>query len=180
MKKLLIVAVVMALGAGFAYAGSLSIPWFVDDTNINSYDPPNAQGQYKTMVFLHNNTAATKTCWIRYYTNVGALVPFAGGATEATFTIPANATIAFRPAADDPGPAAGGGPGGSEAPAGRAVPNRPSTVAGGIYNGSAVVRWAGGAVTDVQGMLTLSNRPPSTSGNQGFVIWGSALPTGVN
>lgn len=179
MKKFVVVAV-MALGA-VAYAGSLSIPWFVDDTRTNSYDPPNSPGQYKTMVFLHNNTASAKVCYIRYYTNVGAALTFTGGASEQTFSIPANATIAFRPAADDPGPAVDSTkPGGSEAAAGRAVPNRPGTVAGGIYNGSAVIRWVGGASTDVQGMITLSNRPPTASGNTGFVIWGAALPAGVN
>lgn len=186
MKKVLLAAVLFGLAVGVAYAGSISIPWFVDKADaLNSYDPPNTPGHLKTVVFLHNNGASDLECTIEYFKADGSPRVFASGVSN-TFLIPARATIAFRPAADDPGYPAGTYPGGLEQAAGRAVPNCsvPSTTgtadAGNIYTGSAVVTYPG-LGNLVSGMVRMSQKPPTASGNSGAsIMWGSALPAGID
>jgi len=93
------------------------------------------------LVFLHNNTASDLTASVAYFNQEGVPLPIAG---STTFNISANASIAFRPVADDP--VSGGGQEGTE---GNAVPDRPRDVDP-KANGSLVITWAGES-TDVNG-----------------------------
>ena len=147
MKKFAIVAVVMALGAGVAFASSLGVPWFADNAGV-AQDLPPADGRITTLIYLHNNLNATATCQIQYYSAIGQSL---GPVTDNTFEISPNASIAFRPVADDPSTVSGG----QESVEAVLVPNRPRDVSPN-KNGSCVIRWFG-EPTDVQGMvLTVS------------------------
>ena len=133
---------------------SISVPWYVDLAGTGVRLPPR-DGLVTTMVFLHNNTAVDLDCGIEYYTQDGVFVGPTPGANS--FTIPANASIAFRPVADDPASVLGG----QEGDVGRAVPNRPLGTENGNdnkKNGSIVIRW-NGAPTDVQGVASTFGSP---------------------
>ena len=156
MKKLVVLTVMVL--AGVAFASSLNVPWFVD-----TYDTNAAVHQYTNMgyppvvsstlglgimglVYLHNNKAVPITCAIEYYTKDGDPLAIEG---SNTFSIAANATIAFRPGADDTALEDGG----QEAATGAAVPNRPKEAGLNMWqnaNGAIVVKWEG-TPTDVQG-----------------------------
>ena len=127
---------------------SLSVPWYVDSAASAVRVPPR-DGKVTALIYLHNNASDDLTCEIEFYTQEGTYIgPF--GAVEKQFVIPAGASIAFRPVADDPSSVLGG----QESPAGQAVPNRPLGTADGNdnkRNGSIVIRWTG-SPTDVQGM----------------------------
>ncbi len=180
MKKLAMIAVVLMVGAGFAYASSLSVPWFVDKpTLVNAGFPPTSKG-VSGIVYLHNNLSTDITCSISYYTQSGdAIGP---DAPNNTFTIVAKATLAFRPVANDPAGTAT--PAGQEDPAsGALVPNRPLTttathpVNDGKMNGSAVIEWVGGA-GDVQGIYVQSQNVDDAQPGR-IAHWGTLLPPGV-
>jgi len=158
MKKLGFVAMVLALGAGVAFASSLGIPWFVDNAAVATGWPP-ATGN-TTIVFLHNNLDEQVECQIQYYNQEGTSL---GPATDNTFYIPANSTMMFRPVADDPVP------NGQESVSGALVPNRPR-VTDTKKNGSAVIRWFGDS-TDVQGMVAV--------GGPGAFSYAHLLPPGL-
>jgi hypothetical protein len=133
---------------------TLSVPWYVDNAGAAQFIPPRDH-RMMAVVFLHNNRPEDLRCDIHYYTEDGIHI---GPFENADFVIPANASIAFRPVADDPASV----PGGQEAPVGRAVPNRPlGTDNGndGKKNGSIRIVWTG-APTDVQGFVSsYSHRP---------------------
>ena len=143
MKRFAIVAVVMALGAGIAFASSLGVPWFVDNAGVATGFPP-SDGRTATLVYLHNNLGVDAVCQIQYYSAQGVLL---GPANDNTFVVNKNASTAFRPVAVDPATT----PGGQESTVGVLVPDRPRDVDT-QKNGSCVIRWFGDP-TDVQGMV---------------------------
>ncbi len=161
-------------------AQSVSVPWYVDNAGVGVRVPPR-DGNTVTLIYLHNNRATDLECAISYYTQDGVFIGPAPGANS--FTIPANASVAFRPVADDPATV----PGGQEGVAGLAVPNRPLGTANGNdnkKNGSVVIRWTG-SVTDVQGVCSSYGSPagmePATEGNpEGMAAYSFSylLPTG--
>ena len=166
--------------SGPTVANALNAPWYVDNAGAAQRIPPLDNGT-TSLVFLHNNTASQRECEIEYYTQDGAFIGPMPGSN--TFAIPANASIAFRPVADDPASVVGG----QEAAAGQSVPNRPlGTDNGndGKKNGSIVFRWNGGA-RDIQGMaasyLNTLDLGPSSHGHllsRGFTT--PAVATGDN
>ena len=127
---------------------AVGVPWYVDIAG-EAQGLPAADGKVTALVYLHNNLDETLNCVIEYYTKDGIYI---GPTQEDAFTIDPNASIAFRPVADDPSSVQGG----QEGVPGRAVPNRPMGTEGGNddkKNGSIVIRWEG-RPTDVQGMVT--------------------------
>ena len=174
MKKLGFMTVALMV-AGFAFASSLSVPWFVDAPMTGAGFPPTKQGT-EAVVYLHNNLGTALTCSIDYYTNTGFKLPFADGVAN-TFTIRPRATIAFRPNAKDPSSVNGG----QEADdAGMLVPDRPSvsSISGGTKaNGSIVVSWVGSS-SDVQGIILQAQNVDGGS-NSRLVEYGTLLPSGV-
>jgi hypothetical protein len=166
MKKLVVLTVMVL--AGVAFASSLNVPWFIDTwgTNVGTghanyqslgYPPmstPATGLAIMGLVYLHNNKSEPVTCAIEYYTRDGEKLEIEG---NNTFSIAANATIAFRPSAvnDTWSPST---PGGQEAETGAAVPDRPKQALSEDpmsnmwlnCNGAIVVRWVG-VPTDVQG-----------------------------
>ena len=159
MKKLTIIAVVLAVGVTAGFASSLKVPWFVDTAPAANGVPGEAMG-VTGLVTLTSNLDAPVTCAIAYYNAEGNLLgPFN---PNNTFTIAPLSSLAFRPVADDPGTVAGG----QEGAQGVLVPNRPrspdtSTAipgTGGIIdkkkNGSLVVTWVTvDSSSDVQGQV---------------------------
>ena len=116
----------------------LGVPWYVDKAGAAQYIPPQ-DGKVTTIVFLNNMLDTPLDCYIEYYTQDGV---FVGPFDDNQFSIPARASLAFRPVADDPASVTGG----QEAEVGQAVPNRPlSTENGndGRRNGAIVIRFAG-------------------------------------
>ena len=144
MKKLSVIAVLVAVGlvGGFAFAKSMSVPWFVDNAPTAAFYPP-TQGTM-AIIYLHNNLATPKECTIQYFNENGVELVLPPGGN--TFTVPALSTVAFRPVADDPSSIGGG----QESPIAQAIPNRPTT--DGKKNGALVIAWQGEA-TDIQGIL---------------------------
>ena len=188
MKKLMALTVLAI--AGVAFASSLSVPWFVDNAGSAAYFPPlpGMGGGVSSLVYLHNNEAAELVCSITYITQTGVVIgPYA---PDNTFIIPAMATLAFRPVANDPNTVQGG----QESPEAQAIPNRPSGTAGGndgFKNGALFVQWVKGDLPgqgtlgagSVQGFVVTSqyvpaNRAGSTQ-TAGFAHWGTLLPPGV-
>jgi hypothetical protein len=174
MKKLIALAVLVA--AGVAFASSLSVPWFVDQTATNTGLPPVDQAVTLGLVYLHNNQTGTVTCQIAYYTQDG--YPLGPEAPNNTFTITTSSTMAFRPVASDLYDA--NHLFGQEGPSGALVPNRPKTASipgGNKNNGSLVVTWVG-KPTDVQGIYVQSQ---NVSGPNGRIAhWGTLLPPGAD
>ena len=168
MKKLTIVALALMV-AGVAFASSLNVPWFVDNSAAASKFPPVSPG-VSGIVYLHNNKTETITCSIAYYSQEGvSLGPAAPGNT---FVIAANASIAFRPVAYDPDSVTGG----QEAvDAGLLVPDRPTV--DGKKNGSLVVTWLGEA-TDVQGIYTMNQYAGGINAGK-LVSYAYLLPPGA-
>lgn len=164
MKKFSIVAAAMLTLAGIAYASSIGVPWFIDNAPAASGNPPPSGNL--ALVYLKNNTPDDITAEILYVNSTGdVLGPFA---PDNQFNIPARATVAFRPVANDLGA--------QESAVGAAVPDRPRSadfgggpIPGSIAadgsgevvddkkNGSITISWMGGP-SDVQGMsLTVSS-----------------------
>ncbi|MBI2425765.1 MAG: hypothetical protein HYV27_23270 [Candidatus Hydrogenedentes bacterium] len=169
MKKLAITACAAVLGAGVAFASSLSVPWFVDNAPAANKVPGVAAG-VTGMVTLKNNTPDTLTLQIAYYAQDGtALGPAAPGNT---FTVVGNSSLAFRPGANDPDTATGG----QEGTQGVAVPDRPTT--DGKKNGALTVQWVGDP-TDVQGVVTyFQTTIDSNRGGYTTLSYAHQLPEG--
>jgi hypothetical protein len=137
----------VATSGGAVGACTVAVPWYVDNAGTAQGIPPR-DSRNTTIVYLHNNRPVEKICIIQYFTEGG--VPI-GPATDNQFVIPANASLAFRPVADDPATV----PGGQEAELGLTVPNRPLSTENGNdnkKNGSIRITWIG-ATDDVQGMV---------------------------
>ncbi len=146
MKKVsLCVAIALVIGAGAAFASSLAVPWFVDNSPAAAGYPPSSGTT--ALIYLKSNVEDDVVCDIVYYAADGTKLEFAEGVSN-TFVVPAQSTVAFRPVAFDPYTTAGG----QEDPStGALVPDRPRTVNTG-KNGSLTVSYQGGP-QDIQGMM---------------------------
>ncbi|HUW62753.1 MAG TPA: hypothetical protein VMZ06_17230 [Candidatus Bathyarchaeia archaeon] len=179
MKKVYMLGMLVMLAACFAFAASLSVPWFVDTAAPPTKVPPVAKGMIG-LIYLHNNLDEDVTCDILYYSQVGHFLgPVAPAAT--TFSIPALSTVAFRPVAYDPITAEGG----QESAVALLVPDRP-TAAPDAYqagdemkNGSIVIEWTTGGANDVQGILVQTQTVDTTGAASRLMQWGTLLPPGV-
>jgi hypothetical protein len=178
MKKVYMLGMMIALAACFAYAGSLSVPWYIDNANVPGKLPPVAGTGVMGIIYLHNNLEEDVVCEIAYYSNVGH---FLGPVTPdpTTFVIPMLSTVAFRPCVDDP-------TGQEQSATGLAVPNRPTAAWDGSYedgdfkkNGSIVVRWTTGGPSDVQGILLQTQNADGTPTGR-LMQWGTLLPSDLN
>ena len=150
-------------------ANSVAVPWYVDIAG-EAQRLPAEDGKVTTLVYLHNNQSVGLLGFIEYYTQDGVYVgPGASG-----FAIPPDASVAFRPVANDPASVMGG----QEADVGLAIPNRPLGTEGGNdnkKNGSIVIRWFGDS-TDIQGQtMTFHNK----AANGGPYSFASLLPKGI-
>ena len=184
MKKFYVLGMVLMGAACFAFAASLSVPWFVDDGNIPGKLPPVAGKGQVGIVYLHNNLNEDVVCSIAYYSSIGHFMGPAGD-DPTTFAIPALSTIAFRPGCDDP--ALGFGSGGQETAIARAVPNRPTAAPVGLpyieavdkpKNGSIVIQWTQGGAQTVQGFLMQAQNADGTATGR-VTTWGTLLPPGL-
>lgn len=153
MKKVLTIAVVMAMGAGVAFAGTIVAPWFLD-AGANDGALGSAADANKVFIRMRNNTATDITITVAY---VG---PNAGNQdiskTPNTFLLKKGAVTAWRPYGVDTGAgdSEGGIVGGKYV---QRVPNSSGKA------GAAVMTWPGGSSTDVTGSLT-SGGPNGTYG----------------
>jgi len=182
MKKVYMLGMLVMLAACFAFAASMSVPWYVDNAGTPSKIPP-LDKKIVGLVYLHNNLTEAIPCKIEYYSETGH---FMGPVTPnpTTFSIPALSTVAFRPAKDDP-VVAGTAGGGQETELARTVPNRP-TAAPDAYqvgdekpNGSIVISWTTGGPSDLQGIvLQTQNADGGATGRA--LQWGTLLPSDLN
>ena len=135
MKKFVIIATVMLLGAGVALAASINVPFFLDDTPPGGGFPP----QTDTMFFigLKNTTAAPIVLTVDYRKSDGTVSTISVG--NATFSLGAFESISFRPHFLDDGVDS------QNAGAAFINPGRSDDTAG-----AATFTWAGGT-NDIQG-----------------------------
>lgn len=186
MKKLGIIAVLAVVGASFAFAATLGVPWYVDNAGIASKIPQtkfigSSRGAVTGLVTLKSNRTDTLECSITYYNaNGDDLGPaFPGN----TFSIAPLSALAFRPGVYDPSNGSGlpgAAVGGQEGTQGALVPDNPAG-----NNGSLVISWVGDT-TDVQGQVAWfqsSIHPNETAGNTDPRIltfsYAHLLPPGV-
>ena len=167
MKKVSVVVMALLIGAGIAYASSIAVPWFVDDPGmIGGGYPPGSS--VMTVIYLNNTTADTITFEIRYFNEAG--VDIGPEAPYNSFTVPAKASVGFRPSAIDPAPGVTGTAtdwegnavpfdgigGGQESLTAAMVPVRPAghplDLSAWQGNGSCSISWLG-LPEDVQGMV---------------------------
>jgi len=188
MKKFMLVALLLAVGVSFAFASSLKVPWFVDNADATSGQPP-ALGAVG-VIFLASNSAEDLTCYIQYYNQdgveVGSVAAGVPGASATTFSIPALASIAFRPVADDSA-------GNVEGAAGRLVPNRGTNEATPKKNGSCKISWEDTAVATAPGVYAAPDSAEAKTAVQGayrnvavvsgtdsrLMVYGHLLPPGA-
>ena len=154
MKKFTMMVGILALGAGVAFASSVTVPWFLDPGDNDGAYPP-AAGQTKTFVTLHNNTTNELTCIISYVEPDGDPN---GPDGQNTFSIPASSTVAFRPYGVDPDTGDAEGQAGTPT----AVPNA------NFFAGSGTIQWEGDP-SDIQGRIIEI---------QNGMIYGYLLPPG--
>ena len=163
MKKFAIVALVLMVGVGSAFASSISVPWFLDYAEAGAGFPPNAG--ITTLVYLKSNVDEQMELAIEYFNAngeaLGAVNPNPNLDTNTFFIAPRSA-LAFRPVRIDPAPntvvpwtGENGIPGGQEGQQGLLVPVRPATGSGNLFNGSITISWVGGA-NDIQGMVVFA------------------------
>ena len=170
MKKLAIAACAVVLGAGVTFASSLSVPWFVDNAPVANKVPGVASG-VTGLVTLKNTTGAPITAQITYFAQDGTNLGPNGA--DATFSIAADSSLAFRPVANDPDSVGGG----QEGPQGLAVPNRPTP--DGKKNGALVVQWPGDP-TDIQGQVAYFQTTIDPSrGGYVTLTYAHLLPPGI-
>ena len=94
MKKVLVIA--LMLGAGLAYASSIGVPWFVDNSATGVHPP--AAKSASSFIYIHNNHSATLEVSVGYYTQMGYYIgPTAGN----SFDIEPNSSLCFRPVQND-------------------------------------------------------------------------------
>ena len=136
MKKVLVIA--LMLGAGVAFASTLGLPWFADNSPAGVIPPASFDGM--SLVYLHNNHSDVLEVTISYYSQVGNYI---GPSYDNTFLISPNASLAFRPVQDDAI---------FESTEALKIPNRPMTTLppsnstnDGKSNGSLVFSWLGPA-----------------------------------
>ena len=137
-RKVGTLTLVAFLGAGAAFAGSLFVPWFLDNGSTGTLGIPTVPGTASAFITITNTTASPITCTIFYHLPTGEDVTPASN----TFTLQAYSAVSFRPAVDD------SGAGGTEGPASILVPNMASG-----NKGSARMTWSGGTAKDIQGRV---------------------------
>ena len=177
MKKLLVVALIVAVGVSAGYASSMKVPWWVDVGGPAIGFPP-SDNTLMGLVYLTSNVDSDLVCSITYYNETGEELvrdPAVDGGN--TFVIPARSTVAFRPSTNDPNqeviaacdptnadydaefaarytpPAGLTGDNAQESKAGVVIPDQPAAAAALKRNGSLVVEWVGGS-GDLQGQYT--------------------------
>lgn len=171
MKKLGIVVAIAMIGASFAVASSLAIPWFMD-AKVTAVGFPADSGVPICLIYLKNNVLNDPE-WpdgmvaeIRYFdedgNDLGPEYP------DNTFIIPPGASVAFRPGAVDPNTEAGG----QEGAVAVLIPTRPRPDWSPAGNGSIVISWQGGP-TDIQGMVAQTG-----TGKGGPYSYAHLLPPG--
>jgi len=154
MKKIGLIALALTVGVSCAYAASIKVPWFIDNAPANSGLPPASGGSdgfpvTTTLISLSNTTATVLECSIAYYDPNGNFLGPDQNGSDNTFVIQPNATVQFRPVADDLNTVAT--PQGQEGPAGNIIPDRPREVNTG-KNGSITITYQGEA-KDMGGMV---------------------------
>jgi hypothetical protein len=183
MKKLSVITIAVLLGAGFAFASSLSVPWFVDQPTTGAGWPATFAKTTECLIFLHNNQTGVMTATIDYYSQDGILLPQIPPATN-TFTINPLCTVAFRPVASDNVDGSSNPNGQENALTGGMIPNRPmrsdiDPVGGAKKNGSLVITWVG-KPTDLQGILGQSSCLDNPGPSARITQWGTLLPPGAD
>ena len=149
MKKYAVAVLILAVCAGFAFASSLKVPWYVDSALPESGNPPSAK--VLGVVTLTSNADEEVMCKIYYYDSAGTEVGHdTAHSADNTFMIAPLSSLAFRPVQDDPSALVDPAASGQEGPQGVLVPNR--NTSDGKMNGSIVVEWTG-AVDLIQGMV---------------------------
>ncbi|MBX3179495.1 MAG: hypothetical protein KF886_19235 [Candidatus Hydrogenedentes bacterium] len=191
MRKLGVLALMLVVGTSLAFAGSISIPWFVDNAPVANFIPGVSSG-VTGIVYLKSNVGTPLTCEIEYFSQSGVPLGPANNATLAdtsnSFTIPPFAAVAFRPATHDPDTT----PGGQESTLAITVPDRPATGVNSVLaqpgqdndgkrNGSITISWTGDP-TDVQGTFVYYQTFIPPSGDSRFpttMSYGHLLPSGL-
>ena len=130
MKKLIAIALMVTLASG-AFAATLAVPWFVDNSSDDAGFPPS--NGFSSFISLKNNTGVDVICAIQYSSGDGQIMAEVG-----TFEIGANSAIGFRPVGDSE----------TTESIGAAIMNMDL----GIAAGSAKIAWVGDA-SDIQGRL---------------------------
>ncbi len=150
MKKFAVLATVVLLGAGTAFAGSVVAPWFLDNAAAGAW-PPSAGTA--TFITVTNTTSSPMTLTITYRDPNGA------DATPSpnTFILNAYSPVSFRPTVLDTT---------TEGPAGQAVPD----MTGALPKGSARISWLGGTAKDIQGRSTLITGNGATAYEGAYVL----------
>ena len=175
MKKVLVIA--LMLGAGFAFASTLGVPWFVDNAPVGVNPPAGAKSL--AFIYIHNNHTDALEVTLEYYTENGIYI---GPTTGNTFNINPQASLAFRPVKLDTV---------FEGADAQLIPDRPrttvapSTSANDLkQNGSCVFTWLGPAsyLTGSYQIVQVGAGP--TSPTDTTVIyrdlgWGHVLPPGA-
>ena len=136
MKKFGFIAAVVVLGAGVAFANSLSVPCFVDGGGTNGY------------IALHNNLDTELMFGVIYFSGEGEQLEFDPlEVSNNTAVIPANATVSYRPVSQV-----------GESALANTIPGRPvwsgaSSIptAATNWNGAAVISWSQGDGQSLQG-----------------------------
>ena len=135
MKKLIVVAAILALG-GTAFAATLNIPWFLDRGANDATYPP--ASQEKSFITVKNNTSSDLVVTVSYTSADGTDNAGWVDVDMNTFVLAADSSIGWRPAGADP----------AVEGAGVAVPNCDAA----SPKGACALEWTG-AATDIQGRL---------------------------
>lgn len=130
MKKFLVIAAVMVLGAGAALAAAVNVPFFLDTTTAGGPFPPTSGTMF--FIGLKNTTGASITVTVEYRDDTGAVTT---GAGSVTLTLAAFESVSFRPSVADPGVD---------------TPNATGFARSTAPAGGATFTWPGG-VNDIQG-----------------------------
>ncbi len=143
MKKLTIIAMVMVIGAGAAFAATLNVPFFLDNEDANGFFPPRFSTKF--FIGLKNTSAGPLTITVSYQDSTGA--DKTGIIGNTTFSLAAGESVSFRPGVSDPGvDSSTAGPGQKD------IVRMLSVANGGPPSraGAAVFEWTGGT-NDIQG-----------------------------
>lgn len=130
MKKLIVFATVMVIGAGVAMGATLTVPFFFDqgDSAVNNFPPTVGNMSF---IGIKNNTASDIEVQVTYADPSGDIDP------SNTFLLKGGQGLSWRPFADDVG---------IEGADGNSVGDAT------FQAGSAVLSWAGDAF-DIQGRM---------------------------
>jgi len=99
MRKFAFVAVAAVAVAGFAFANSLSVPFFLDNGDSGVYP---TQGAANGFIGLINTSSVDLVISVIYVSPDTSGNPSNRTPTNNTFLLPANASVAWRPGAIDP------------------------------------------------------------------------------